>query len=87
LDLPEAISKMTGRTASWMGIQERGEIKPGNFADITIFDPNTVADNTTKKETARSPSGIETVMINGEIVVKEGHYLENIKLGIALHRE
>ncbi|MCG8339540.1 MAG: amidohydrolase family protein [Proteobacteria bacterium] len=84
LTLPDAISKMTGKTASWMGIKERGVLKPGNYADITIFDPHTIADNTTKKKTDRSPSGIETVIINGQLVVNEGEYLKNTKPGLAL---
>ncbi len=84
LSLPDAINKMTGKTADWMGIKERGILKPGNYADVTIFDPNTIADNTTKKETAKSPSGIDTVIINGQIVVKNGQYQKHTKSGIAL---
>jgi N-acyl-D-amino-acid deacylase len=77
----EAVSKMTGRTARWMGIAQRGEIQPGNFADIVIFDPDTIADNTTIKETAQHPTGIETVFINGEKVVENGKYIRNKKTG------
>ena len=81
LSLEEAISKMTGRTAHWMGIAQRGEIQPGNFADIVIFNPDTIADNTTVKETARHPTGIETVFINGEKVVENGKYIRDKKAG------
>jgi N-acyl-D-amino-acid deacylase len=81
LSLVEAVSKMTGRTARWMGIPQRGEIQPGNFADIVIFNPDTIADNTTVKETARRPSGIETVFINGEKVVENGKYIKDKKKG------
>jgi N-acyl-D-amino-acid deacylase len=81
LSLGDAVSKMTGKTAHWMGIAQRGEIKPGNFADIVIFNPDTIADNTTVKETALRPTGIEKVFINGEQVVENGKYLRDKKPG------
>jgi len=81
LSLAAAVSKMTGKTARWMGIAQRGEIKPGNFADIVIFDPDTIADNTTVKETARRPTGIENVVINGEMVVESGKHIKDKKAG------
>jgi N-acyl-D-amino-acid deacylase len=84
LSLADAISKMTGKTARWMGIEKRGEIKPGNFADIVIFNPDTIGDNTSVKQTARSPSGIEKVLINGELVVENGKYIKDKKPGRAV---
>jgi N-acyl-D-amino-acid deacylase len=81
LGLGEAVSKMSGRTAHWMGIAQRGEIIPGNFADIVIFNPDTIADNTTIRETARRPTGIEKVFINGELVVEDGRYIADQKAG------
>ena len=81
LGLAEAVSKMTGKTAHWMGIAQRGEIKPGNFADIVIFNPATIADNTTVEETARRPTGIEHVIVNGEVVVESGKYIQYKKAG------
>jgi N-acyl-D-amino-acid deacylase len=81
LGLSAAVSKMTGKTARWMGIAQRGEIKAGNFADIVIFDPATIADNTTVKDTARRPTGIETVIVNGKMVVENGKYIKDTKAG------
>jgi N-acyl-D-amino-acid deacylase len=81
LSLAAAISKMSGKTAHWMGIAQRGEIKPGHFADIVIFDPDTIADNTTVTDTARRPTGIENVVINGEMVVESGNYIKGKKAG------
>jgi len=81
LSLAAAVSKMTGKTARWMGIAQRGEVKPGNFADIVIFDPAAIADNTTVKDTARRPTGIENVIINGQVVVAGGKYIKNKKPG------
>ena len=81
IELGEAVSKMSGRTARWMGIAQRGEIKPGNFADIVIFNPDTIADNTTIRETDRRPAGIDKVFINGEMVVDGGKYIQDKKTG------
>lgn len=87
LSLSDAINKMTGKSARWVGIKDRGEIKPDNFADITVFNPDTIADNTTLTDTAKNPSGIEYVLLNGELVVKNGKYIKNKKPGIALKYE
>jgi N-acyl-D-amino-acid deacylase len=81
IELGEAVSKMSGRTARWMGIGQRGEIIPGNYADIVIFNPDIIADNTTVRATARRPGGIEKVFINGEMVVEDGRYLADKKAG------
>ena len=81
IGLEDAVSKMSGRTARWMGIEQRGEIIPGNFADIVIFNAGTIADNTTVRETAQRPTGIEKVFINGEMVVDGGKYIKDKKTG------
>ena len=65
LSLAEAIFKMTGRAADSMGIVDRGRIQIGNFADLVLFDPNTVIDNATMKEPMATSSGIENVWVNG----------------------
>jgi len=84
LALEDTISRMSGKTARWMGIPQRGEIKPGYYADLVLFNPDTISDNTTVKETARRPTGIEKVFISGEVVVEEGAYLKDKKYGRVL---
>ena len=84
ISISEAIHRMTGKTAQWMGIKDRGEIKPGFFADLVLFNPHTISDNTTIKDTAQKPTGIEKVIINGEIAVKDGCYLKGKKPGRVL---
>ena len=81
LSLTEAVGKMSGKTADWFGIKERGRIKPGQYADLVLFNPETIADNTTVKDTARRPTGIEKVMSNGQWVVENGRYVHGIKPG------
>jgi len=81
LSLTEAVSKMSGKTADWFGIRDRGKIKPGQYADLVLFNPDTIADNTTVKDTARRPTGIEKVMTNGQWVVENGRYVQGVKPG------
>jgi len=81
LSLTEAVSKMSGKSADWFGIKDRGKVKPGQYADLVLFNPDTIADNTTVKDTARRPTGIEKVMTNGQWVVENGRYVQGIKPG------
>jgi N-acyl-D-amino-acid deacylase len=63
--LEEAVRKMTSLPAERLGLRRRGVIREGNFADLVIFDPATVADRTTYTEPSRAPTGIEWVFVNG----------------------
>lgn len=68
----DAIRKISSGPAQKIGIKERGEIRKNYFADITIFDPNTIIDNATFKDPFQYPSGITHVIVNGELVVEDG---------------
>ncbi len=70
MSLETAIYKMTGLTAEHLGIKDRGIIAPGNYADLVLFDPNTVKDNADIKNGKALSSGIEKVWINGEIILE-----------------
>jgi N-acyl-D-amino-acid deacylase len=72
LTLPEAIHKMTGLTASTLGIKDRGLIKVGHFADIVVFNPNTIIDQATMDDPTAVSTGIESVWVNGLIVFDDG---------------
>jgi N-acyl-D-amino-acid deacylase len=74
LSLEAAVRKMTGRPAEVFQIAGRGFIKEGYFADICIFNPDTVIDKGDYQEPARYPDGIEYVIINGEVVVEKGRH-------------
>ncbi|MGQ9680762.1 MAG: N-acyl-D-amino-acid deacylase family protein [Candidatus Bathyarchaeia archaeon] len=75
LTLEEAVKKMTSTPATRFGFLDRGLIRPGMCADITIFDPEKVADTATYKDPVRFPLGIEYVIVNGEITVERGVHL------------
>jgi N-acyl-D-aspartate/D-glutamate deacylase len=73
--LEEAIRKMTGLTSSWHGIKDRGLIKEGMKADITIFDYETIRHNATYEEPCNWASGVSSVIVNGEIEIEDGKYI------------
>jgi N-acyl-D-amino-acid deacylase len=72
LDLPLAIHKMTGLPAASFGLEDRGAIRAGAFADLTIFDADTVVDRATFAEPLLAPQGIRWVIVNGTPVVADG---------------
>ncbi|MES1218821.1 MAG: serine hydrolase [Bacteroidota bacterium] len=68
MPLETAVYKMTGLTAEHLGITDRGFIRPGCYADLVLFDPATVSDNSTFTDSKALSSGIEIVWVNGKIV-------------------
>ena len=72
MPLEEAIRKMTSRPAEVFQVKERGLLKSGYFADITIFNPDTIIDKGTYVDPRQYPEGIEYVFINGQLAVKAG---------------
>ncbi|MCG8566467.1 MAG: amidohydrolase family protein [Desulfobacterales bacterium] len=81
LSLEGAVAKITGNTAQWLGLGDRGILKAGNRADLVLFDPNTIEDTTSREKTASRPRGIETVWVNGRPTVDRGRYLGNARFG------
>ena len=73
LPLETAIHKMTGGPAARVGLRDRGLLREGMFADITIFDPRTVIDRATFESPNQYPVGIQYVLVNGELSVDNGH--------------
>jgi len=72
MPLEFAIHKMTGLPAANVGLKQRGLIREGYFADITIFDPKTVIDRATFEDPNQYPVGIDYVIVNGQIEVDNG---------------
>src|SRR6267143_3039045 len=72
MPLEFAIHKMTGLPAANVGLQQRGLLREGYFADITIFDPKTVIDRATFEDPNQYPIGINYVIVNGQIEVDSG---------------
>ncbi len=74
LTLPDAVRKMTSLSAQITGLTDRGLLRPGMAADITIFDPATVRDQATFEDPAQYPRGIPYVIVNGAVVVDQGQH-------------
>jgi N-acyl-D-amino-acid deacylase len=72
LTLEEAIRKMTSWPATRMGLERRGVIREGAWADITVFDLATIEDRATYDEPVLFPEGIEYVLVNGVVVIEDG---------------
>jgi dihydroorotase/N-acyl-D-amino-acid deacylase len=72
MPLELAIHKMTGLPAKNVGLKERGLLRAGYFADITIFDPKTIIDRATFEEPNQYPVGINFVIVNGQLEVDGG---------------
>ncbi|MDP9237299.1 MAG: D-aminoacylase [Chloroflexota bacterium] len=70
--LEEAVRKMTSLPARKHRLQDRGVLEPGAFADIVIFDPETIADVATYQEPRQYPVGIDYVIVNGQVAVDAG---------------
>lgn len=75
LTLPEAIRKMTSLNAEKLGIEDRGLLRTGKKADITVFDPDRVADRATFENPHQYPVGIEYVIVNGVPVLEKERHL------------
>jgi N-acyl-D-amino-acid deacylase len=85
LPLPEAIKKMTSMPAKKLGLKKRGILAKGSYADIVVFNPETVADLATYTEPAQYSEGIDTVIVNGIIVIDKGKHSGELP-GKILHR-
>ncbi|MGC9668699.1 N-acyl-D-amino-acid deacylase family protein [Planosporangium sp. 12N6] len=75
LDLADAVRKMTSLPARTFGLADRGIVAPGMAADLVAFDPRTVADRADYRVSTRPPGGVDWVVCNGELVVRDGVYL------------
>jgi N-acyl-D-amino-acid deacylase len=72
MGLPEAIKKMTSMPAAKAGLKDRGAIRTGNWADLVVFDPATIADKATYTDPEQYPVGIDYVLVNGKVVIDHG---------------
>jgi N-acyl-D-amino-acid deacylase len=70
--LEEAVRKMTSLPAARLGLADRGLLRPGMAADVVVFDPATVADTATYANPHQYPLGVELVLVNGQVVLRDG---------------
>ena len=75
LSLPEAVRRMTSLPAKTFGLGERGEIKPGYWADLLLFKPDEVIDQATYDEPKTEAAGIDMVVVNGQVALEVGQHM------------
>ncbi len=83
LPLEDAIRKMTSAATRRLGVRDRGILQEGFFADIAVFNPDTVIDRSTYENPNQPSTGIEYIFVNGVSVVKAGK-VTGAKPGVAL---
>ncbi|MDF2820936.1 MAG: N-acyl-D-amino-acid deacylase [Clostridiales bacterium] len=86
ISLEDAIYKMTHKAAKAMSISNRGLLKEGYYADVTIFDSNTIVDKGTFIDPIQQPIGIEYVIVNGTLTVKNGVHTSK-RAGFVIRRQ
>jgi len=74
ISLPEAIRRLTSFPAENLGIKDRGALKEGYFADIAVFDPDTIQDHATFAEPHQYATGVHHVVVNGVPVLLDGDH-------------
>jgi N-acyl-D-amino-acid deacylase len=74
IPLPEAIRRLTTLPAETLGIADRGVLRPGAFADIAVFDPQTIAAHATYEKPMQYATGVVHVFVNGVHVLREGEH-------------
>ena len=86
LKLEDAVRKMTSLNTAKLGLKDRGLLRVGDFADVTIFDPEKVIDKSTYSAPFAYNEGIEFVIVNGQVVLDRGKHLGAMP-GKALRRK
>lgn len=76
LTLEQAVRKMTALPAERIGLRERGQLRAGWYADVVVFDPETVIDRATFEEPHQYPEGIDWVLVNGRVTVEDGDFVD-----------
>jgi N-acyl-D-aspartate/D-glutamate deacylase len=89
LTLTDALRKMTIMPAQRLerrvpSMQRKGRVQLGADADVTVFDPQRIADQSTYEQAARSSTGIKYVLVNGVAVVRDGRLVEGVAPGRAV---
>ncbi len=84
--LESAVHKMTGRPAAVFGLEGRGVLAPGAFADLVLFDPATIADRASFAEPRQPAAGIAEVWVNGQTAYTEAGGATGARSGRLLHR-
>jgi N-acyl-D-aspartate/D-glutamate deacylase len=76
LSLEEAVRRMTSVAAATFGLEARGQVREGYWADLVLFDPQTVLDTATYDDPKQMPQGIRLVVVNGRVAMENGQHAD-----------
>ena len=76
--LEDAVYMLTGALTNRFGLSDRGRVSEGVFADVVVFDPQTICDRATYQNPHQHSVGVEHVLVNGTPVVADGLPLEEV---------
>jgi N-acyl-D-amino-acid deacylase len=85
IPLAEAVRRLTSLPAGNLGLDRRGQLAAGMFADVVVLDPKTIADRATFEMPHQYSVGVRDVLVNGQIVLRDGQHT-NARPGRALKR-
>ncbi len=74
LSLAEAVRKMTSMPAENLRLDRRGSLEEGFFADVVVFDPETITDHATFQQPHQYATGVQHVLVNGVPVLRDGEH-------------
>ncbi|MBP1653810.1 MAG: aminoacylase [Bacteroidetes bacterium] len=85
ISLHEAVRRLTGLPASNLGLDRRGLLRPGYFADVVVFDPGSIADHATFDRPHQYATGVRHVFVNGAHTLRDGEHT-GVKSGRAIRK-
>jgi N-acyl-D-aspartate/D-glutamate deacylase len=74
LTLPQAVRRSSSQAAEFLGLKDRGTLATGKFADVIVFDPETIADKSTYEQPTLLAVGMKYVLVNGVVSIDNGKY-------------
>jgi N-acyl-D-amino-acid deacylase len=74
IPLEEAIRRLTSLSTTNLGIRDRGLLAEGYYADVVVFDPETISDHATFEEPHQYSTGVVHVLVNGTLVLADGEH-------------
>ncbi len=84
ITLEEAIRKMTSENTAKIRVFDRGLLRPGQWADVTVFDPEKITDHATYEKPHQYSTGVEYLLVNGKLVLEQGKHT-NARPGAILY--
>jgi N-acyl-D-aspartate/D-glutamate deacylase len=78
LTIERAVQRSSAETADLLGLEDRGRIKPGAFADIVVFDEASFADRSTYERPTLLAAGVRYLLVNGALAVQAGKYADTL---------